>query len=63
MAIDSYSKNQDKVTALERYQALGPDASKILAEVQTDPGNVSPADVLAFTGVVILHHTERGKGR
>lgn len=52
MAVDSYSKNQDKTLALEHYQALGPDASKVLADIQNNPGNVSPADVLAFTGAV-----------
>ncbi|HVN53890.1 MAG TPA: hypothetical protein VMT46_06125, partial [Anaerolineaceae bacterium] len=52
MAIDSYSKNHDQALAKERYDSLGPNASKVLAEVQANPENVSPADVLAFTGTV-----------
>lgn len=52
MAIDSYSKNQDQALAKDRYGALGPDASKVLASVQSNPEKVSPADVLAFTGAV-----------
>lgn len=52
MAIDSYAKNPDKSLAIQRWTDLGPDASKVLADVQATPSKLSPAEILAFSAVV-----------
>ena len=52
MAIDSYSKTGDAVTAKRRYQDLGPDAATYLQEIQTAPGKTFPDDITKFANAL-----------
>jgi hypothetical protein len=52
MAIDSYSKVPDKALAAQRWEDLGPDAGKVLADVQAAPSQLTPAEILAFSAAV-----------
>jgi hypothetical protein len=62
MAIDSYSKNGDVSAAKLRYQNLGPDASKVLAEIRTSPGKTFPDDITKFSNALALTIAQPGQG-
>jgi predicted flap endonuclease-1-like 5' DNA nuclease len=51
-AIDSFAVNQDASMAQTRYQQLGADAPTVLAAIQANPGNMDPAEILAYSSVV-----------
>ena len=53
MALEAYGQNRDPVKAKERYDALGADASQVLADVVRNPGGQSPEVVTAFSTVVL----------
>lgn len=52
MTIDSYAKNQDKALALQRWNELGPDAPKVLEQIQAQPGGLSGNDLAAFNTLI-----------
>ncbi|MDD5367676.1 MAG: hypothetical protein PHQ40_01210 [Anaerolineaceae bacterium] len=52
MAITTYSKDQDKLSAQNRWKELGPDAPDILAAVQANPKVLPPNLIAEFTTVV-----------
>jgi hypothetical protein len=54
MAIVSYSVNQDPELARERYDALGENASEILAAVGADPGSLDPSEIQQFSAAIEL---------
>ena len=53
MALEAYGQNRDPVKAKERYDALGSDASQVLADVVRNPSGQSPEVVTAFSTVVL----------
>jgi len=53
MTIESFSKNQDRELALQRYNSLGEEKEEILTAVRANPQNTSPADIETFTTVVL----------
>lgn len=59
-AIDSYSVNRDVDLAVARYQALGAAGPDILAALQADPGEVSPAAIEAYSATVSLYEPAPG---
>ncbi len=54
-AVDSYAVNRDVDLALARYQALGEAGPGVLAALQTDPGEVSPAALEGFLATISLY--------
>ena len=52
MAIDSFRVNADQSLAVQRYQALGPDAAQMLFKVKQNPGNLDPAAISAFDQLI-----------
>lgn len=52
MAIDSYSKTQDRAAAVTRFDDLGKDAGEILASLQANPGTLSQTDIALFAAAV-----------
>lgn len=54
-AVDSYAVNRDVDLAVARYQALGDEGPGVLAAVQADPGEVSPAALEAFLATISLY--------
>ena len=54
MAIDSYAKTGDAVTAKRRYQDLGPDAATYLQEIQNAPGKTFPDDITKFANALAM---------
>jgi len=52
MVIESYAINGNAELARVRYQGLGPEADKVLAEVERDPGYLNPADVMRFKATI-----------
>jgi hypothetical protein len=54
-AIDSYAVNRDVDLAVARYQALGEAAPSVLAAIQAEPGEVSPAAVESFVATISLY--------
>jgi hypothetical protein len=57
-AIDSYSINRDVDLAVARYASLGAAAPAILAGIQADPDEVSPAAVDDYAATVNLYTGE-----
>ena len=54
MAIDSYAKTGDAVTAKRRYQDLGPDAATYLQEIKNAPGKTFPDDITKFANALAM---------
>ncbi len=52
MTIDSFALNEDVDLAIQRYDSIGSDKDKILAEVGGDPGMVSPSNIQRFKEIV-----------
>jgi hypothetical protein len=52
MTIDSFRVNGDQTLAVQRYQALGPNASQVFLSVKAAPGNLDPAAILAFDQLI-----------
>jgi hypothetical protein len=52
MTIMTYTRDQDKITAQQRWQELGSDAPALLAAVQAAPKGLTPAELAGFNTVV-----------
>lgn len=52
MTIDSFSINGDHILAMERYRALGSNASQVFLSVKQDPGNLDQNAILAFEQLI-----------
>jgi hypothetical protein len=52
MTIDSFRVNGDQTLAVQRYQALGPNAAQVFLSVKAAPGNLDPAAILAFDQLI-----------
>ncbi len=52
MVIESYTINGNVELARVRYLGLGPEAGKVLQEVEQNPGYLNPADVARFKALV-----------
>ncbi|NPA30382.1 MAG: hypothetical protein GXO37_00095 [Chloroflexi bacterium] len=53
MVIESFTANGNVELARVRYQGLGPEADKVLQQVEQDPGYLNPADIARFKAVVV----------
>lgn len=51
MTIESFAKNQDQTSALQRWNELGTDASKVMDAVIAE-AKLSPKDIAAFSNLV-----------
>jgi hypothetical protein len=54
MVIDSYAVNLDPTLAQDRYESLGEERGKILAEVGKDPGDLDPSEIQKFQALVAV---------
>jgi hypothetical protein len=54
MAIESYSKNADVTLAKQRFNDLGPDATKLLDQLRKAPGKTFPDDITRFSNALAL---------
>lgn len=52
MVIDSYNINKDATLAVQRYQGMGDAGPAALQDITANPGNTSPASLLAFTAIL-----------
>ena len=52
MTIDSYNRTGDTGKAVERWNSLGESKDTIFGLVETDPGNLNPADIQQFRAVI-----------
>jgi hypothetical protein len=52
MTIDSYSKNQDKLLAQERWNEVGSDASDLLTSIQDAPKGLTAGEISNFSAAV-----------
>lgn len=53
-AIEAYGYNGDISKAVARYNALGEDAKQALADITTDPGELNPDIINAFSSSVLM---------
>ncbi|MGE5223149.1 MAG: hypothetical protein ACM3PY_11985 [Omnitrophica WOR_2 bacterium] len=53
MAIESYAYDGNAVLAKQRYDSLGSNASKILEQIQANPGAEKPLDIANFRNVAL----------
>ncbi|MBN2258460.1 MAG: hypothetical protein JW704_11705 [Anaerolineaceae bacterium] len=52
-AIDSYARNQDILTAQQRYQTLADKGTGLLTQITNDPQKLTADDIAKFSAVVI----------
>lgn len=62
MTIDSYALNEDVDLAIQRFNAVGPDKTDILAEVEADPGSVSSSNIQRFKEIVETYPGQEDTG-
>jgi hypothetical protein len=53
MAIDAYSANHDPVAAKRHFDDVGPSALALMAEIEKQPGSLSPQAIADFGALVV----------